>query len=202
MFDNQKLNDIEAGKKNWEEQNLKAFDMERKKEFVTQDNIPIKRIYTPLDLQEKGFDYQKDLGFPGEYPFTRGIEPTMHRGRIYEIGQYAGASSPEESNKLYKNLLAQGNEEPHMAFDLPTMQGFESVHPLAKGEVGKNGHERGARVVAKGLMEAGMEVIYTGIYQTPETIVKTAIQEDVDVIGVSSLSGGHMSFFSRDFGIT
>lgn len=110
---------------------------ERKKEFVTLSGAPVKRLYTPLDTAD--IDYEQDLGFPGEYPFTRGIQPTMHRGRLWTMRQYAGFGTAEESNKRYRYLLQQGQTGLSVAFDLPTQIGYDSDHPLAKGEVGKVG---------------------------------------------------------------
>ena len=94
-------------------------------------------MYTPLDVED--LDYQKDLGMPGEYPYTRGVQPTMYRGRLWTMRQYAGFSTAEESNKRYKYLLDQGTTGLSVAFDLPTQIGYDSDHPLAEGEVGKVG---------------------------------------------------------------
>lgn len=110
---------------------------ERKKEFVTLSGTPVKRLYTPLDIAD--LDYENDLGFPGEYPFTRGIQPTMYRGRLWTMRQYAGFGTAEESNKRYRYLLEQGQTGLSVAFDLPTQIGYDSDHPLARGEVGKVG---------------------------------------------------------------
>ncbi|NLG85698.1 MAG: methylmalonyl-CoA mutase family protein [Firmicutes bacterium] len=110
---------------------------ERKKEFVTLSGAPVKRLYTPLDIAD--LDYENDLGFPGEYPFTRGIQPTMYRGRLWTMRQYAGFGTAEESNKRYRYLLEQGQTGLSVAFDLPTQIGYDSDHPLARGEVGKVG---------------------------------------------------------------
>ncbi len=137
--DDEALARIEAVQEEWEKKNAPEFQAERKKEFVSTDGIPIKRVYTPRDLAEDGFDYLRDLNFPGEYPYTRGIEPTMYRGRIYHIGQYAGSSSPEESNKLFRNLIAHGQQSLHIAFDLPTKNGYDSDDPKASGDVGRAG---------------------------------------------------------------
>ena len=110
---------------------------ERKKEFVNTSGIPIKRLYTPLD--NKQIDYLPDLGFPGEYPFTRGVQPTMYRGRFWTMRQYAGFATAEESNRRYKFLLDQGQTGLSVAFDLPTQIGYDSDHEMAMGEVGKVG---------------------------------------------------------------
>jgi methylmalonyl-CoA mutase N-terminal domain/subunit len=110
---------------------------ERKKDFLNTSGIPIKRLYTPLD--QKGMDYVPDLGFPGEYPFTRGVQPTMYRGRYWTMRQYAGFASAEESNKRYRFLLEHGQTGLSVAFDLPTQIGYDSDHEMALGEVGKVG---------------------------------------------------------------
>ncbi len=110
---------------------------ERKKEFFNTSEIPIARLYTPLDSRE--LDYPSDLGFPGEYPFTRGVQPTMYRGRYWTMRQYAGFASAEESNRRYKFLLEQGQTGLSVAFDLPTQIGYDSDHEMAMGEVGKVG---------------------------------------------------------------
>jgi methylmalonyl-CoA mutase N-terminal domain/subunit len=110
---------------------------EQKENFVNSSGIPIKRLYTPLDNIE--IDYLSDLGFPGEYPFTRGVQPTMYRGRYWTMRQYAGFATAEESNRRYKYLLDQGQTGLSVAFDLPTQIGFDSDHEMAMGEVGKVG---------------------------------------------------------------
>ena len=110
-------------------------------------------LFSPKDL--KDFDYQKDLGDPGEYPFTRGIYPTMYKGRLWTMRQYAGFGTAEESNRRYKYLLKQGQTGLSVAFDLPTQMGYDSDHPLAEGEVGKTG------VAVDTLRD--MEILFDGI---------------------------------------
>lgn len=110
---------------------------ERKESFETSSGIQLKRVYTPLDLE--GWDYLEQVGFPGAYPFTRGIQPTMYRGRLWTMRQYAGFGSAEDTNKRYKYLLEHGQTGLSVAFDLPTQMGYDSTHPLAAGEVGKVG---------------------------------------------------------------
>jgi methylmalonyl-CoA mutase N-terminal domain/subunit len=99
----------------------------------------VKTIYTAADLEADGFDPDRDLGFPGEFPFTRGIQPTMYRGRLWTMRQYAGMGDAEESNRRYKFLLANGTAGLSVAFDLPTQIGYDSDDPMALGEVGKVG---------------------------------------------------------------
>jgi methylmalonyl-CoA mutase N-terminal domain/subunit len=110
---------------------------ERKSRFITVSNLEIKRLYTPEDM--KDFDYERDLGSPGEYPFTRGIYPTMYRGRLWTMRQFAGFGGPEETNRRFKYLLEHGQTGLSTAFDMPTLMGLDSDHPLADGEVGVEG---------------------------------------------------------------
>jgi methylmalonyl-CoA mutase N-terminal domain/subunit len=109
---------------------------ERDSEFTTESSLSIKRVYTPADVQT---EYLPDLGFPGEYPFTRGVQPTMYRGRLWTMRQYAGFGSASETNARYKYLLEQGQTGLSVAFDLPTQIGYDSDDPVATGEVGKVG---------------------------------------------------------------
>jgi methylmalonyl-CoA mutase N-terminal domain/subunit len=110
---------------------------QRQETFGTSSGVEIDTVYTPEDLP--GFDYVRDLGYPGEYPFTRGVQPNMYRGRIWTIRQYAGFGTAEETNQRYRYLLDQGQTGLSIAFDLPTQIGYDSDHPLARGEVGKVG---------------------------------------------------------------
>jgi methylmalonyl-CoA mutase N-terminal domain/subunit len=109
---------------------------ERHDSFHTQSGIPVQRLYTPADVTT---DYLNDLNFPGEYPFTRGVQPTMYRGRFWTMRQYAGYATAEATNARYKFLLAQGQTGLSVAFDLPTQIGYDADDPLAGGEVGKVG---------------------------------------------------------------
>jgi methylmalonyl-CoA mutase, N-terminal domain len=129
-----------SGEQRWEEQTLKptlAKSGERQKEFTTLSGVPIDRLYTPADLS--GFDYSQELGDPGEFPFTRGIHPTMYRGKVWTMRQFSGFGSPEDSNQRLHYLLAQGQTGLSIAFDLPTLMGYDSDAPLAEGEVGRCG---------------------------------------------------------------
>jgi methylmalonyl-CoA mutase N-terminal domain/subunit len=123
---------IEDEKKEWEKQEFR----ERKSAFTTISGIPLSRLYTPSDTE---LDYLSDLGFPGEYPFTRGVYSTGYRGRLWTMRQYAGFATAEESNKRYRYLLSQGQTGLSVAFDLPTQIGYDSDHSLAEGEIGKTG---------------------------------------------------------------
>ncbi len=110
---------------------------ERQAVFTTLSGVPVKRVYTPEDLA--GFDYARDLGDPGEYPFTRAIHRTMYRGKVWTMRQFSGFGSPEDTNRRLHYLLQQGQTGLSIAFDLPTLMGYDSDHPLAEGEVGKCG---------------------------------------------------------------
>lgn len=155
MFDREKLKELEQAYADWESsvnEKLKKAP-ERDAPFATLSEIEAKRLYTPLDLRD--FDYGEKLGFPGFYPFTRGVQPTMYRGRLWTMRQYAGFATAEESNKRYRYLLEQGQTGLSVAFDLPTQIGFDSDHPLAAGEVGKVG------VAIDSLRD--MEILFNGI---------------------------------------
>jgi methylmalonyl-CoA mutase N-terminal domain/subunit len=110
---------------------------ERKERFETTSGIEVDTTYTPEDIQS--LNYEEALGYPGEYPFTRGVQPTMYRGRLWTMRQYAGFASAEESNRRYRYLLEQGQTGLSVAFDLPTQIGYDSDNPLCEGEVGKVG---------------------------------------------------------------
>uniref|UniRef100_UPI00235B5EEF acyl-CoA mutase large subunit family protein n=1 Tax=Tepidanaerobacter acetatoxydans TaxID=499229 RepID=UPI00235B5EEF len=156
MADKESLDNLAKHKKEWEEKILnKVLDKghERYEKFLTGSDIEIERLYTELDIQE--LDYLRDLGFPGDYPYTRGIYPTMYRGRLWTMRQYAGFGTAEESNKRYKFLLSQGQTGLSVAFDLPTQMGYDSDHPLSRGEVGKVG------VAIDSLKD--MEILFEGI---------------------------------------
>jgi methylmalonyl-CoA mutase N-terminal domain/subunit len=133
------LEGLKKIRREWETDLEKKGVKERRKEFFTRSKIPVKRVYSPLDLEEAGFDYVRDLNFPGEYPYTRGIEPLMYRENLWLIGQYGGFGSPEETNQRFKYLLSKGITAFTLALDLPTQMGYDSDHPMAKGEVGKTG---------------------------------------------------------------
>ena len=156
MFDKNKLEEIRLEKQNWTKNNVEKTISrfpERKESFKTGSNLEVKRLYTPDDIED--LDYNEKLGFPGQYPFTRGVQPTMYRGRLWTMRQYAGFATAEESNKRYKYLLEQGQTGLSVAFDLPTQIGYDSDHPLSEGEVGKVG------VAIDSLKD--MEILFDGI---------------------------------------
>lgn len=148
--------DVAKATQEWEEKVVKKTltrSPERKARFETTSGIEIKRAYTPADTEK--LDYHTALNFPGQYPFTRGVQPTMYRGRFWTMRQYAGFGTAEESNKRYRYLLDQGQTGLSVAFDLPTQMGRDSDHQLAEGEVGRAG------VAIDSL--ADMEILLKGI---------------------------------------
>lgn len=126
---------------------------ERRERFITESSRPVNRLYTPLDIAD--FDYLRDLSFPGEYPFTRGVHASGHRGRLWTMRMFAGFGSAEETNERFKYLLSQGNMGLSIAFDLPTLMGYDTDSPEALGEFGKCG------VAVSSLKD--MEILLEGI---------------------------------------
>ncbi|GAP63072.1 methylmalonyl-CoA mutase, N-terminal domain [Ardenticatena maritima] len=137
LFNQEALERLAEHEKQWEEttvqKSISRFP-ERYPDFSTMSGVPIKRLYTPLDLAD--MDYEQSLGFPGEYPFTRGIHATMHRGRLWTMRMFAGFGSAEETNARFKYLLEQGQTGLSIAFDLPTLYGYDTDDPHAEGEFG------------------------------------------------------------------
>ncbi len=139
MCDPSKLAQLQEKKAKYDESVAKVLKKipERKAEFLNTSGIPIDRVYTPLDME--GFDYLEKLGMPGQFPYTRAVQPTAYRGRFWTMRQYAGFGSAEETNERYHFLLKSGQTGLSVAFDLPTQIGYDSDQPLAQGEVGKVG---------------------------------------------------------------
>jgi len=165
------MSDLKERFKQWDEGKVqKALGKfpERKPVFKTTSDIEFKRLFVPMDVE--GVDYLKDLGFPGEYPFTRGVQPTMYRGRHWTMRQYAGFGTAEDTNKRYKYLLDHGQTGLSVAFDLPTQIGYDSDHELSFGEVGKTGVAIDS--------QKDMEILFDGIpldkVSTSMTINSTA----------------------------
>ena len=145
-----------GSKREWEEKSLEPSKErfgERRERFETESGLEVEGLYTAEDLD--GFSYGEKLGYPGEYPYTRGVQPGTYRSRLWTMRQYAGLASPEESNRRYRYLLEQGQTGLSIAFDLSTQTGYDSDHPMATGEVGKAG------VPIASL--ADMEVLFDGI---------------------------------------
>lgn len=156
MVEKEDIQNLKKANEKWNEEKVdKVINKfpERKQPFTSTTGEEIKRLYTPLDNQN--FDYLDDLGHPGEFPYTRGVQPTMYRSRFWTMRQYAGFATAEESNKRYKYLLEQGQTGLSVAFDLPTQIGYDSDHELSQGEVGKVG------VAIDSLKD--MEILFDGI---------------------------------------
>ena len=156
MPDHDKLTKLRQAYDDWEEATLKnSLERrgERKKTFITTSSEPINRLYSPLDLID--FDYEKDLNFPGQFPYTRGAHPTMYRGKPWTMRMFAGFGSAEETNTRFKYLLGQGQTGLSIAFDLPTLMGYDTDDPAAEGEFGKCG------VAISSLND--MEILFDGI---------------------------------------
>ena len=140
MSDQEQIERIRRSQKDWEENILKKTiekSPERSQQFITTSSEPVDRLYTPLDLENR--KYEQSLGFPGEYPYTRGIHPTMHRGRLWTMRMFAGFGTAEETNARFKYLLNQCQTGLSIAFDLPTLMGLDTDDPTALGEFGKCG---------------------------------------------------------------
>ncbi len=156
MYDREKLEQLRRAQEKWEETTLQrttARFPERRETFITESSEPVKRIYTPLDVAE--MDYLRHLGLPGEFPYTRGIHPTMHRGRLWTMRMFAGFGTAEETNARFKYLLEQGQTGLSIAFDLPTLMGYDTDAPESLGEFGKCG------VAVSSLKD--MEILLDGI---------------------------------------
>ena len=141
MFNKNKIKALKKSTRKWEKSLLAeslSRSPERKAQFTTASGMEISRLYTPADLDED-FDYAFKLGYPGEYPFTRGVKPSMYRSRFWTMRQYAGFGTAAETNQRYRYLLRQGQTGLSVALDLPTQAGYDSDHPLSAGEVGKVG---------------------------------------------------------------
>jgi len=156
MYDRLKLEELRQSLEKWEEITLGHYLArlpERQAQFITASSEPVERLYTPLDVAE--MDYLGDLALPGEYPYTRGIHPTLHRGKLWTMRMFAGFGTAEETNARFKYLLEQGQTGLSVAFDLPTLMGLDSDSPAALGEFGKCG------VAVSSLKD--MEILLDGI---------------------------------------
>src|SRR5215211_7438263 len=156
----------EVERERWEQQTLEpALEKhpERKKRFETVSLDEVKRLYTPADVAD--VDFERDTAFPGEFPYTRGIHPTGYRGKLWTMRQFAGFGMPEETNARFKYLLKQGQTGLSVAYDLPTLMGYDADSPLSEGEVGKCG------VAVSSL--ADMEVLFDGIPLEEVTVSQT-----------------------------
>ncbi len=148
---NDQLKELQEGLEKWRQTRCQMKDRDCR--FETVSGMEVKDLYTPLDIEN--LDYERDLGFPGEYPFTRGVYRNMYRGRLWTMRQFAGFATAKESNKRYKYLLEKGQTGLSVAFDMPTIMGYDSDHPRALGEVGRVG------VAIDSLQD--METLFDGI---------------------------------------
>ena len=156
LFDEEQLQRLRQTLKRWTDTTLKKTlekRPERMKKFMTTSSVPVNRLYTPLDIEE--MDYERDLGMPGEFPYTRGVHSTMYRGRLWTMRMFAGFGTAEETNQRFKYLLEQGQTGLSVAFDMPTLYGYDTDAPEAIGEFGKCG------VAISSL--ADMELLFDGI---------------------------------------
>ncbi len=155
MFKEDQLKKVEEEKKKWIEDLSKILceTPERLPRFTTVSDLEIKGLYTPEDTQE--IDYSRDIGFPGIYPFTRGIQPSMYRGRLWTMRMFSGLGGPEETNKRFHYLLSHGETGLSIAFHYPTLMGYDSDSPMSRGEIGKCG------VAIDTLKD--MEILFDGI---------------------------------------
>ncbi|MBE3564354.1 MAG: methylmalonyl-CoA mutase family protein [Thermogemmatispora sp.] len=139
LFDKAELDRLAAEQRRWEETTLKQSleRMPEREHLMTTSSVPVKRVYTPLDISH--LDYMRDIGLPGEYPFTRGVQPTMYRAKPWTMRMFAGFGTAEDTNARFKYLLQQGQTGLSTAFDMPTLYGYDTDHPMAAGEFGKCG---------------------------------------------------------------
>jgi methylmalonyl-CoA mutase N-terminal domain/subunit len=156
VFDKKKLAETRKRRQKWEKSTVPSWTRrhpERRKDFETVSGVPVRRLYTPEDI--KGMDYYEDLGFPGEQPFTRGVHATMYRGRFWTMRMFAGFGTAEQTNQRFKYLLKEGETGLSVAFDYPTIMGYDSDHEMSLGEVGQCG------VAISHLKD--MEILFDGI---------------------------------------
>ena len=206
MYDKSFIDELAAVVAQWEKDNQSEFNKERQKEFTTEEGeIPVGRLYTPLDLVRKGVDYLEDIGMPGSYPYARGISPTMYRGQLWKHTQYAGFATAAETNKLFRRLVEEGGEQAglSLAFDLPTQLGYDSDHHMASGEVGKAG------IILKSFRDwekifEGIDIgkVYTYSVSNAQAIVTMSMhfllaeKQGVDLIG---LRGGMQNDVLKEY---
>ncbi len=155
LFDTAELAHLKAEQQHWEETTVRKSQerMPERDNLMTTSSVPINRLYAPQDNAH--LDYMRDIGLPGEYPYTRGVQPTMYRAKPWTMRMFAGFGTAEDTNKRFKYLLAQGQTGLSTAFDMPTLYGYDTDHPLASGEFGKCG------VAISSL--ADMEILYDGL---------------------------------------
>ncbi len=184
------LDQLAAAQQRWERETLGPSLQrlpERAPEFLTTSSVPIDRLYTPIDLPD--FDYLHELGFPGEFPYTRGIHATMHRSRLWTMRMFAGFGTAEETNQRFRYLLAQGQTGLSVAFDLPTLMGYDTDAPEALGEFGKCG------VAVSSLKD--MEVLFEGI-PMGEVSTSMTINSPAAIIWAMYIAAAERQGFPRE----
>ncbi|HLX58814.1 MAG TPA: methylmalonyl-CoA mutase family protein, partial [Ktedonobacteraceae bacterium] len=155
LFDKEELAHLQTERQRWEETTVRKSQerVPERDNLMTTSSVPVDRIYTPQNIANH--DYMRDLGMPGEYPYTRGVQPTMYRAKPWTMRMFAGFGTAEDTNKRFKYLLTQGQTGLSTAFDMPTLYGYDTDHPLAAGEFGKCG------VAISSL--ADMEILFDGL---------------------------------------
>src|SRR5437867_1259460 len=155
LFDKDTLEQLKDERKHWEETTVQKSlqRMPERDNLITTSSVPINRAYTPQD--NENIDYMRDIGLPGEYPYTRGVQPTMYRAKPWTMRMFAGFGTAEDTNSRFKYLLTQGQTGLSTAFDMPTLYGYDTDHALAAGEFGKCG------VAISSL--ADMEILFAGL---------------------------------------
>lgn len=189
-IDLQKIDRIAEEKQRWENSTLRgALDKrpERAQEFITTSGKPVERLFTPADVPD--FDYLDELGFPGEYPYTRGVHATMHRGRLWTMRMFAGFGTAEETNERFKYLLTQGQTGLSVAFDLPTLMGYDTDAPESLGEFGKCG------VAISSLKD--MEILFEGI-PMGEVSTSMTINSPAAIIWAMYIAAAENQGYSRE----
>ena len=190
MYDKKYLNKIKEKKAEWEKNHYSKHvknHAERKDKFENLSGTEIRNIYTPEDIEH--LNYNRDIGFPGKYPFLRGIHSTMHRGRLWTMRQFAGFGSAEETNERYKFLLKHGETGLSVAFDYPTLYGYDTDHPLSRGEFGKCG------VAVSSLKD--MEILFDGI-PVDEVTTSMTINGPAPIIWAMYIANAENRGISKD----
>src|SRR5687767_7541714 len=190
MYDKNKLKELQASLENWEETSLSkalASLPERDDPFITTSSEPINRLYTPLDVSDS--DYASSLGLPGEYPYTRGVHPTLHRSKLWTMRMFAGFGTAEETNERFKYLLNQGQTGLSVAFDLATLMGYDTDAPEALGEFGKCG------VAVSSLKD--MEILFDQI-PMGEVSTSMTINSPAAIIWAMYIAAAEKQGYSRD----
>jgi methylmalonyl-CoA mutase N-terminal domain/subunit len=203
MFDPEWMVTLKQAHQEWEEKNNPLLQRLSAPRITTDFGTEIKPIYTPIDLAEYQHDFVKDVGYPGQFPYTRGNTPAMYREQIWRIGQYAGFSTAQESNVLFKNLIQQGQTELALAFDLPTQLGYDPDHPVSRGEVGKVGISlaslRDWEVIFDGIDMSKVYVYSVSNAQAIVTIAMHLILAERQGANLSKLRGGMQNDVLKEY---